>query len=175
MLVPLYPGINCAMGMLQTAVRHSYLRSEVGVLSRFPVARMRELFAALEAEALAEAQEEGFAAASVKLTRLLDLRYPHQGYTLAVECAGALGDDADKAALKRDFDALHRQVYGQSAPHEDAEIVTFRAPGRDRRAAARTGAPARAAPAPGRRRRRARASARCSMSTPAGSYDCRRL
>ncbi|HUZ74436.1 MAG TPA: hydantoinase/oxoprolinase family protein [Stellaceae bacterium] len=125
-LVPLYPGINCAMGMLQTAVRHSYLRSEVGVLSRFPVARMRELFAALEAEALAEAQEEGFDAAAVKLTRLIDLRYPHQGYTLAVECAGALADDDDKAALKRDFDALHRQVYGQAAPHEDAEIVTFR-------------------------------------------------
>ena len=34
-LVPLYPGINCAIGMLQTSVRHSYLRSEIGVLSRF--------------------------------------------------------------------------------------------------------------------------------------------
>jgi N-methylhydantoinase A len=125
-LVPLYPGINCAMGMLQTAVRHSYLRSEVGVLSRFPAARMRELFAALEAEALTEAKQEGFDAAAVRLTRLIDLRYPHQGYMLAVACAGAFADDADKAALKRDFDALHLQVYGQSAPREDAEIVTFR-------------------------------------------------
>jgi N-methylhydantoinase A len=120
-LVPPYPGINCAMGMLQTAVRHSYLRSEVGVLSRFPAERMRALFAALEQEALAEAREEGFAPETVKLTRLLDLRYPHQGYTLAVECAGE-----DKEAIKRDFDELHRQVYGQSAPGEDAEIVTFR-------------------------------------------------
>ena len=120
-LVPPYPGINCAMGMLQTAVRHSYLRSEVGVLSRFPVERMRELFAALEREALAEAREEGFAPEAAKLTRLLDLRYPHQGYTLAVEVTGE-----DKDAIKRDFDELHRQVYGQSAPREDAEIVTFR-------------------------------------------------
>ncbi|HZT52056.1 MAG TPA: hydantoinase/oxoprolinase family protein, partial [Stellaceae bacterium] len=120
-LVPPYPGINCAMGMLQTAVRHSYLRSEVGVLSQFPAERMRALFAALEAEALAEAREEGFAPEAVQLTRLLDLRYPHQGYTLAVECAGE-----DKARIKRDFDELHRQVYGQSAPNEDAEIVTFR-------------------------------------------------
>jgi N-methylhydantoinase A len=120
-LVPPYPGINCAMGMLQTAVRHSYLRSEVGVLSRFPPERMRELFAALEAEALEEAREEGFAPDSVRLTRLLDLRYPHQGYTLAVECASE-----DKERIKRDFDDLHRQVYGQSAPAEDAEIVTFR-------------------------------------------------
>src|SRR5207253_2764719 len=27
LLVPLYPGINCAAGLLQTVVRHSYLRS----------------------------------------------------------------------------------------------------------------------------------------------------
>jgi N-methylhydantoinase A len=114
------------MGMLQTAVRHSYLRSEVGVLSRFPVARMRALFAALEAEALAEAKEEGFAPASVKLTRLIDLRYPHQGYTLGVECPAVLADDDGKAKLKNDFDDLHARVYGQSAPGEDAEIVTFR-------------------------------------------------
>ncbi|MGZ3327774.1 MAG: hydantoinase/oxoprolinase family protein, partial [Xanthobacteraceae bacterium] len=39
-LVPPYPGLNCAIGMLQTSVRHSYLKSEVGVLSRFPTQRM---------------------------------------------------------------------------------------------------------------------------------------
>jgi N-methylhydantoinase A len=96
------------------------------VLSRFSVARMREHFAALEGDALAEAREEGFAPEAVRLTRLVELRYPHQGYTLAVECPAALAGDADKAALKRDFDDLHRRVYGSSAPREDAEIVTFR-------------------------------------------------
>jgi N-methylhydantoinase A len=120
-LVPLHPGINCAMGMLQTAVRHSYLRSEMGSLGSFPVRRMEELFAALEAEALAEAAEEGFSSDAVRLTRLLDLRYPHQGYTLAVECGSF-----DKDAVKRAFDDLHARVYGSSAPREDAEIVTFR-------------------------------------------------
>jgi N-methylhydantoinase A len=34
--------------------------------------------------------------------------------------------DADKPALKAAFDALHRQIYGQSAEAEEAEIVTFR-------------------------------------------------
>ncbi len=31
-----------------------------------------------------------------------------------------------RTTIKRAFDALHGQVYGQSAPGEDAEIVTFR-------------------------------------------------
>jgi N-methylhydantoinase A len=62
----------------------------------------------------------------VRLTRLLDLRYPHQGYTLGVECPATLASDDDKTAVKRAFDELHGRVYGQSAPREDAEIVTFR-------------------------------------------------
>ena len=125
-LVPLYPGINCAMGLLQTAVRHSYLRSAVGMLAAFPAAAMNERFADLEAAALAEAAEEGFAPAVVRLVRLLDLRYPHQGYSLGVECPAGIIDEAAKPGLKRAFDDLHRQVYGQAAPEEDAEIVTFR-------------------------------------------------
>jgi N-methylhydantoinase A len=124
-LVPPYPGLNCAIGMLQTSVRHSYLKSEVGLLRRMPAQRMNDLFRELVQQALAEADEEGFASDAVKLTRLLDLRYPHQGYTLPVACAADIAE-ADKASLKQAFDALHRQVYGQSAPKEEAEIVTFR-------------------------------------------------
>jgi N-methylhydantoinase A len=124
-LVPPYPGLNCAIGMLQTSVRHSYLKSEVGVLSRFPTQRMKDLFRELRQQALTEASEEGFAHDAVKLTRLLDLRYPHQGYTLPVACPADITDE-DKAGLKQAFDDVHFQVYGQSAPREDAEIVTFR-------------------------------------------------
>jgi N-methylhydantoinase A len=124
-LVPLYPGLNCAIGMLQTNVRHSYLKSEVGVLSQFPAQRMNNSFVALEAHALAEAKEEGFTRNAIKLTRFLELRYPHQGYTLPIVCPSLFGDE-DKVRLKRAFDDLHAQVYGQSAPNEDAEIVTFR-------------------------------------------------
>ena len=124
-LVPLYPGLNCALGMLQTSVRHSYLKSEIGVLSRFPASRVNALFEALAAQAKREAEEEGFSAERVKLTRLLDLRYPHQGYSLSVPCPENLADEG-RAAIKQAFDALHASVYGQSAPKEDAEIVTFR-------------------------------------------------
>jgi N-methylhydantoinase A len=124
-LVPRYPGLNCALGMLQTSVRHSYLRSEIGSLARIAVDRVNELFAALEAHAMQEAKEEGFAPGQVKLTRLLDLRYPHQGYSLCVPCPAPF-DEAARLAVKHAFDALHQNVYGQSAPNENPEIVTFR-------------------------------------------------
>ena len=124
-LVPLYPGLNCALGMLQTSVRHSYLKSEIGSLGAIPAERVNQLFAALEAQAGREAEEEGFSPEQMKMTRLLDLRYPHQGYSLCVPCAAPFGEAA-RDAVKSDFDALHYNVYGQNAPNEDPQIVTFR-------------------------------------------------
>jgi N-methylhydantoinase A len=124
-LVPVYPGINCATGLLQTQVRHSYLRSATGRLGRFPVAQMNALFEGLERQALEEAADEGFDPSAVKVSRQLDLRYPHQGYALGVECAaGAIGD-ADRGGIRAAFDALHKRIYGQAA-NEDPELVTFR-------------------------------------------------
>src|SRR5579863_3443377 len=124
-LVPLYPGLNCALGMLQTSVRHSYLKSEIGSLGRIAVERVNELFAVIETLAMREAAEEGFSADRVKITRLLDLRYPHQGYSLCVPCPAPF-DQTARQTVKQAFDLLHQNVYGQSAPKEDAHIVTFR-------------------------------------------------
>jgi N-methylhydantoinase A len=125
-LVPPHPGINCATGLLQTTVKHSYLRSSVGMLSSFPAERMNALFAELEAQALADVAEEGFPREAATLRRQLDLRYLHQGYQLSVDGPSRDLTDADKPGLKTAFDALHRQIYGQSAEGEEAEIVTFR-------------------------------------------------
>ena len=61
-LVPLYPGLNCALGMLQTSVRHSYLKSEIGSLGHIAEERVNEVFAAIETLAMREAVEEGFSA-----------------------------------------------------------------------------------------------------------------
>ena len=124
-LIPVSPGLNCAMGMLQTKVRHSYLKSEMGMLTGFPSRRISEIFASLKKLALDEAELEGFDASNVRLVSLVDLRYPHQGYTLAVPCPPHMTDVA-KITMKQDFDNLHHSVYGQSAPAEEAEIVTFR-------------------------------------------------
>ena len=56
----------------------------------------------------------------------LDMRYPHQGYQLAVACPEGTLDEAAKLDLKAAFDALHQRVYGANAADEEAEVVTFR-------------------------------------------------
>jgi N-methylhydantoinase A len=62
----------------------------------------------------------------VTIQRQLDMRYPHQGYELALDCPpGSLTSDGLEQ-LRHDFDALHEQVYGVSAPDELVEIVNVR-------------------------------------------------
>ena len=125
-IVPRFPGITSATGLLQTNVKHVYLQSSVGLLSGFPAARMNDLFAGLAERALADAKEEGFAASEARLIRQIDLRYPHQGYQLTIDAPDRTMADADRPALKRAFDDRHKEIYGVSAPDEDAEVVTFR-------------------------------------------------
>ena len=58
-IVPPHPGLTSAMGLLQTDVRHLYLRSAVGLLSSYPVAEINGILADLRRRALDDVAEEG--------------------------------------------------------------------------------------------------------------------
>ena len=125
-IVPPYPGISCAMGLLQTDVKHTYLRSRLSSLEAAPVDELNAIFAELEARSSVEAEQEGFAAEQVQIERQLDIRYPYQGYELTVPCPERDLVEADKPDIAAAFDALHESVYGSSAPGEKPEVVNVR-------------------------------------------------
>ena len=125
-LVPPHPGLTSAMGLLQTDVRHLYLRSAVGLLSSYPSAEINRIFGELRRRALDDVEEEGLDLKALRLKQQLDLRYLHQGYHLTVDGPDGEFTDAHKPAVKTAFDDLHRRTYGASAPEEDAELVTLR-------------------------------------------------
>jgi N-methylhydantoinase A len=125
-IVPGHPGLNSALGLLQTEVKHTYVRSAPGLLDEFQVEKMNSVMEELGVQAHADAREEGFQPEEVELRYQLDLRYLHQGYELTVDCPNVPVRQEHKAGIKQDFDALHASLYGQSAPDEPAEIVTFR-------------------------------------------------
>src|SRR5262245_4887505 len=125
-IVPPHPGLTSAMGLLQTDVRHLYLRSAVGLLSSYPLAEINRIFAELRHQAMEDIVQEGLDTTGVHLKQQLDLRYLHQGYHLTVDGPEGEVTDADKGPIKSAFDDLHRRTYGASAPEEDAELVTLR-------------------------------------------------
>jgi N-methylhydantoinase A len=125
-VVPLHPGLTSAMGLLQTDVRHLYLRSAVGLLSSYPVDEINAIFAELRRRATDDVSEEGLDVAELRIKQQIDLRYLHQGYHLTVDGPDGEITQTHKQPIKAAFDDLHRRTYGASAPEEDAELVTLR-------------------------------------------------
>jgi len=124
--VPPHPGLTSAMGLLQTDVKHLYLRSAVGLLSSYPVAEINVIFADLRRRAVQDIAEEGLDGAALRLKQQVDLRYLHQGYHLTVDGPDGEVNETHKPQIKSQFDDLHRRTYGASAPEEEAELVTLR-------------------------------------------------
>ena len=125
-IIPVYPGISCAMGLLQTDVKHYYLQSRLSPLDIFPIDDLNSMFAELEGRARREAGAEGFDVGKLEIERQLDLRYPFQGYELTVPCPTGALDEASKDGIRRAFDALHLTVYATSAPDEMPQVVNVR-------------------------------------------------
>jgi N-methylhydantoinase A len=126
-IVPRYPGVYSALGLLMSDVKHDYVQSRMSALAALRAADIEAMFARLLAEAVEELHGDGFADDAIRLERALDLRYAGQGYEITLPCE-ALCDD-DLVALRQRFDAQHQMMFGHSAPAEPVEVVSYRVRG----------------------------------------------
>jgi N-methylhydantoinase A len=126
LLIPLSPGIGCATGLLETDVVHVYMQSAIGRIDRVAPAALEQRFIPLTERAQHDTEIEGFAPSEVTILRQLDVRYPHQGYELAMDWAEEPITEEGLKRLRLEFDRRHEEVYGTSAPDELVEIVNVR-------------------------------------------------
>jgi N-methylhydantoinase A len=125
LVVPLYPGVFSAIGLLMSDVKHDHIRSRMTPLAKTTVEQINDVFSGLERDARAELEEEGFAADRIRIDRSLDLRYAGQGYELTIAC-GRRASSNDLKRLRATFDAQHKSMFGHMAPDEPVEIVSYR-------------------------------------------------
>ncbi len=125
-IVPLYPGVFSAMGLLISDVKHDYVQSRMAPIADLSCDSVEQMFARLEDEALADLRRDGFAADRIRLDRALDMRYAGQGYEITVECDAAALRDGGLAGLRSRFDELHQSMFGHMAPEQAVEIVSYR-------------------------------------------------
>jgi N-methylhydantoinase A len=124
-VVPLYPGVYSAMGLLMSDVKHDYIRSKLSPLVKVSEAVVEEVFNELGVQARKDLHAENFRDDQIDIERALDMRYAGQGYELTVPC-GRLRENGGLAALRRTFDDSHKQMFGHTAPEEPVEIVSYR-------------------------------------------------
>jgi N-methylhydantoinase A len=128
-IVPLYPGVFSAIGLLMSDVKHDYVRSKLTPLGEISPADVNGMFERMVAQALDELRDDGFSAEQIRIERALDMRYAGQGYEIAVSCPAHPLQDVDLKELRATFDQQHRTMFGHMAPEEPVEIVSYRVRG----------------------------------------------
>ena len=128
-MVPLYPGVFSAIGLMMSDVKHDYVQSRMAPLADLTCDAIEAMFGRLSDEALTDLKRDGFADARIRLDRALDMRYAGQGYEITLPCdSDALHRDGI-AGLRRRFDEMHKQMFGHMAPDQPVEVVSYRMSG----------------------------------------------
>jgi N-methylhydantoinase A len=124
-IVPPWPGLFSAFGLLAAETRHEIAQARRTRLAGLTPSDLAAGFAELERSALATLREEGHAEARIAIDRFLDLRYRGQSSELRVPVPD-LADLDDVAALAAAFEDEHERTYGYRDGPERVEIVSFR-------------------------------------------------
>ncbi len=122
-VIPPYPGLISAYGLLVGNFQRDFARTDARPLGDSTVDQVRAGFAELTDAALEEVAEQGIETESCHVRLGLDLRYRGQGFELTVPIS------LEELTLDRvaaDFHDLHRVRYGHATPGEPLEIVTYR-------------------------------------------------
>ena len=125
-LVPRYPGLMCALGLLATDLRSDYARTALQRAPDYDVAALEAAWRALEEEADRNLEREGVLPERRRFMRRADLRYAKQGFELTIDAAAGPCDGAAVARLVEGFHALHERLYTFADRAAPVEIVTLR-------------------------------------------------
>jgi N-methylhydantoinase A len=125
-VVPPWPGVTSALGLLLSQVRHDYVKSRLNLLGDLSVQDILSVWKELEETALEGLLQEGFQQGQWRFEHFLDLRYAGQGYELSipVDPEGLQQEGID--GLRRQFDEEHRVRHGHSAGTQAVELVNYR-------------------------------------------------
>jgi N-methylhydantoinase A/oxoprolinase/acetone carboxylase beta subunit len=128
-LVPPYPGVTAAMGLLATDMVYEYAATTYQRLSALDAEELERRFAELEAEARAQLEDDGIPPDQMLIQRVVDARYAGQGYELRVDVGSATIDEPWVEKLRADFHDTHEREYSRRFEASDIEVPNVRVRG----------------------------------------------
>jgi N-methylhydantoinase A/oxoprolinase/acetone carboxylase beta subunit len=128
-LVPPYPGITSAMGLLATDMVYEYASTSYQRLAKLDAEALQSMFEELEDQARTQLQEDGIAADRMLIQRVADCRYLGQGYELRVDVGSGAIDGAWVEKLRADFHDIHEREYSRRFEESDIEVPNIRVRG----------------------------------------------
>ncbi len=125
-LVPRYPGISSAVGILFADARRDYTTVMVTPWDKIDMEKLTENFKILENKGKLDFACEGFDPQLVSTHRFVDIKYTGQSYELTMQAPAGKFTAGDLKLLERSFHLLHRSEYGFAREDASLELVTIR-------------------------------------------------
>ena len=128
-IVPPYPGITSAMGLLTTDLKYDAIRTQFQVSDHVDLDRLNADIAAIEADLKSQFAADHLESAELSFVRDGDLRYVGQGYELKIPFTGGIIGKGELADVWTRFHKAHEREYGHAFVDSPIEIVNLRVVG----------------------------------------------
>ena len=125
LVIPVYPGITSALGLLATDVGYEFARTDFQVLGNADLERMSQTWTDLERAARGQLERDGIAADRMRFARFAECRYEGQGYEVRAPAPSGAVDESFVANLRASFERAHRREYGSVFAEKDVEVVNL--------------------------------------------------
>jgi N-methylhydantoinase A len=124
-LVPIFPGLFSALGLLLADYRHDYIRSIVTPLTAIPPRTILEHYEDLQRIARDTMQKEGVPGEKIRFERYVDLKYGYQLQELTIPLPAGTASESLLAQVAESFRAAHAQAFGYNTD-DPIELVSLR-------------------------------------------------
>jgi 5-oxoprolinase (ATP-hydrolysing)/N-methylhydantoinase A len=128
-LVPPYPGVTAAMGLLATDMVYEEVSTTYQRLSALDRIELQGHFERLEDKVRTQLEEDGIPADRLVVQRVADCRYLGQGYELRVDAPSGQIDHDWVEKVRSDFHDIHEREYSRRFEESDIEIPNVRVRG----------------------------------------------
>ena len=125
-IVPPYPGITSAMGLLTTDLKYDTIRTQFQVSGNVDLDRLNADIAGMEDQLRRQFVADHLEAASMSFVRDGDLRYVGQGYELKIPFPVGVISKRELEGIWKRFHEAHEREYGHAFPSNPIEIVNVR-------------------------------------------------
>lgn len=128
-IVPPYPGITSAMGLLTTDLKYDLTRTQFQTNGAMDLDRLNRDFKDMETELRARLEADQVSASDMRFERIGDLRYVGQGYELKIPIPEGVLTPERMAGVWAAFHAAHAAEYGHAFEASPVELVNVRVSG----------------------------------------------
>jgi N-methylhydantoinase A/oxoprolinase/acetone carboxylase beta subunit len=128
-VVPPYPGVTAAMGLLATDMVYEFGATVYQRVSKLDASALQQAFEELERRARAQLENDGVPSERMLVQRVCECRYLGQGYELRVDAPSGAVDTTWIDKVRRDFHEIHEREYSRRFEDSDIEIPNVRVRG----------------------------------------------